>query len=91
MRRNAIRASLRTSAGRDRRGVRAYEHIEIRYLPLEVPVPSSFDDPDDPNQQVVRTEMQDQTDATIDAIRELDLGSVDSPALRDPPDRSRRQ
>jgi hypothetical protein len=35
--------------------------------------------------------MQDQTDATIDAIRELDLGSIDSPALRDPPDRSRRQ
>ena len=40
-----------------------------------VPAPSSFDDdPDDPNHQVVRTEMQDQTDAIVDAIRELDLG-----------------
>ena len=44
--------------------------VEIRYRPLEVPVPSSSDDdPDDPDHEVVRTEMRDQTEAIIDAIR----------------------
>jgi len=60
---------------------------------VEVPAPSSFDDidPDDPDHQVVRTEIQDRTDAIVDAIRERDLVSIDSMALRDPADRSRRQ
>ena len=44
--------------------------VEIRYRPLEVPVPSTNDDdPDDPDHEVVRTEMRDQTEAIIDAIR----------------------
>ena len=47
--------------------------VEIRYRPLEVPVPSSSDDdPDDPDHEVVRTEMRDQTEAIIDAIHELE-------------------
>ncbi len=77
LRRHLIRASLRTSAGtRDRQGVRTYEPVEIRYLPPEVSAPRLFDDidPDDPNHQVIRTEIHDQTDAIVDAIRELDLG-----------------
>jgi ATP-dependent helicase HrpA len=47
--------------------------VEIRYRPLEVPTPSSNDDdPDDPDHEVVRTEMRDQTEAIIDAIGELE-------------------
>ncbi len=47
--------------------------VEIRYRPLEVPVPSAEgDDPDDPDHEVVRTEMRDQTEAIIDAIAELE-------------------
>jgi ATP-dependent helicase HrpA len=46
--------------------------VEIRYRPLEVPTSStSDDDPDDPDHEVVRTEMRDQTEAIIDAINEL--------------------
>jgi ATP-dependent helicase HrpA len=47
--------------------------VEIRYRPLEVPAPSSSDDdPDDPDHEVVRTEIRDQTEAIIDAIGELE-------------------
>ena len=48
--------------------------VEIRYRPLEVAVPSSTmtDDPDDPDHEVVRTEMRDQTEAIIDAVGELE-------------------
>ncbi len=47
--------------------------VEIRYRPLEVPAPSTdADDPDDPDHEVVRTEMRDQTEAIIDAITELE-------------------
>ena len=47
--------------------------VEIRYRPLEVPVTSSdADDPDDPDHEVVRTEIRDQTEAIIDAIDELE-------------------
>ncbi|WP_319448310.1 MULTISPECIES: ATP-dependent RNA helicase HrpA [unclassified Mycobacterium] len=46
--------------------------VEIRYRPLEVPVPSSDDDdPDDPDHDVVRTELRDPTDAIVDAVKEL--------------------
>ena len=42
--------------------------VEIRYRPLEVPVPAADDDdPDDPDHEVVRTEMRDQTEAIVDA------------------------
>ena len=47
--------------------------VEIRYRPLEVPVASSnADDPDDPDHEVVRTEMRDQTEAIVDAVDELE-------------------
>jgi ATP-dependent RNA helicase HrpA len=47
--------------------------VEIRYRPLEVPVASSNDDdPDDPDHEVVRTEMRDQTEAIVDAVNELE-------------------
>jgi ATP-dependent helicase HrpA len=47
--------------------------VEIRYRPLEVPVPSTNDDdPDDPDHEVVRSEIRDQTEAIIDAIGELE-------------------
>jgi ATP-dependent helicase HrpA len=46
--------------------------VEIRYRPLEVAVPlDESDDPDDPDHEVVRTEMRDQTEAIVDAIDEL--------------------
>ncbi|MGV0791953.1 ATP-dependent RNA helicase HrpA [Mycolicibacterium sp. XJ1819] len=46
--------------------------VEIRYRPLEVPVPvEDSDDPDDPDHEVVRTEMRDQTEAIVDAVAEL--------------------
>ena len=47
--------------------------VEIRYRPLEVAVTSSDgDDPDDPDHEVVRTEMRDPTEAIIDAVDELE-------------------
>lgn len=47
--------------------------VEIRYRPLEVPiVDESTDDPDDPDHEIVRTELRDQTDAIVDAVRELE-------------------
>jgi ATP-dependent helicase HrpA len=51
--------------------------VEIRYRPLEVPVPSTNDDdPDDPDHEVVRSEirttMRDQTEAIVDAVAELE-------------------
>ncbi|MCK0176066.1 ATP-dependent RNA helicase HrpA [Mycolicibacterium sp. F2034L] len=47
--------------------------VEIRYRPLEVPVvDASGDDPDDPDHEVVRTELRDPTDAIVDAVRELE-------------------
>src|SRR4029079_14176071 len=46
--------------------------VEIRYRPLEVVVPTDdSDDPDDPDHEVVRTELRDQTEAVVDAVREL--------------------
>jgi ATP-dependent helicase HrpA len=50
--------------------------VEIRYRPLEVVVAadedgSNFQDPDDPDHDIVRTEMRDQTEAIVDAIAEL--------------------
>ena len=47
--------------------------VEIRYRPLEVPVvASNTDDPDDPDHEIVRTELRDQTEAIIDAVAELE-------------------
>ena len=48
--------------------------VEIRYRPLEV-VTQSEDgpaDPDDPDHDVIRREVRDQTEAIIDAVRELE-------------------
>ena len=52
--------------------------VEIRYRPLEVPVPSdddddgsNFQDADDPDHEVVRTVLRDQTEAIVDAVVEL--------------------
>ncbi|WP_066901948.1 ATP-dependent RNA helicase HrpA [Mycolicibacterium houstonense] len=47
--------------------------VEIRYRPLEVPAPpSEGDDPDDPDHEIVRTELRDPTEAIVDAVRELE-------------------
>ncbi|MET0452479.1 MAG: ATP-dependent RNA helicase HrpA [Mycobacterium sp.] len=51
--------------------------VEIRYRPLELPTPSDDDeDPDDPDHEIiraaVRTEVRDQTEAIVDAVRELE-------------------
>jgi ATP-dependent helicase HrpA len=47
--------------------------VEIRYRPLEVLAPSGDDeDPDDPDHDVIRTTVRDQTEAIIDAVRELE-------------------
>ncbi|MBB2989230.1 ATP-dependent helicase HrpA [Mycolicibacterium iranicum] len=47
--------------------------VEIRYRPLEVVVPGGDDeDPDDPDHEVVRTELRDPTEAIIDAVAELE-------------------
>jgi ATP-dependent helicase HrpA len=58
--------------------------VEIRYRPLEVLVDRddgaaagssrkrSSEDPDDPDHDVIRTETRDQTEAIIDAVRELE-------------------
>ena len=49
--------------------------VEIRYRPLEAGVASNRDgesqDPDDPDQEVVRVEPRDQTEAILDALTEL--------------------
>lgn len=46
--------------------------VEIRYRPLEVPVVADdSDDPEDPDHEIVRTEMRDQTEAIVDAVNEL--------------------
>jgi len=48
--------------------------VEIRYRPLEVAVRTDDgdDDPDDPDHDVIRTEMRDQTEAIVDAVNELE-------------------
>jgi ATP-dependent helicase HrpA len=47
--------------------------VEIRYRPLEVAVPvNGSDDPDDPDHEIVRTELRDPTEAIVDAVRELE-------------------
>jgi ATP-dependent RNA helicase HrpA len=47
--------------------------VEIRYRPLEVAIPvEDSDDPDDPDHEIVRTELRDQTDAIVEAIGELE-------------------
>ncbi|WP_234788651.1 ATP-dependent RNA helicase HrpA [Mycolicibacterium iranicum] len=47
--------------------------VEIRYRPLEITVPSAgAEDPDDPDHEVVRTELRDPTEAIIDAVAELE-------------------
>lgn len=47
--------------------------VEIRYRPLEVTVPIPGDeDPDDPDHEVVRTELRDPTEAIVDAVAELE-------------------
>jgi ATP-dependent helicase HrpA len=51
--------------------------VEIRYRPLEVVVAATGDgsnvqDPDDPDHDIVRTEMRDQTEAIVDAVHELE-------------------
>ncbi|BBX61715.1 ATP-dependent helicase [Mycobacterium saskatchewanense] len=47
--------------------------VEIRYRPLEVPVPSDpGEDPDDPDHEIVRTETRDEIEAIVDAIHELE-------------------
>jgi hypothetical protein len=83
LRRYLIRASLRTSAGAIVEG-RANPSKSI-FSPRKSPRRHQFDDdPDDPNHQVIRTEMQDQTDAIVDAIRELDLGGQRQPGASRP-------
>jgi ATP-dependent helicase HrpA len=47
--------------------------VEIRYRPLEVVVTASTgEDPDDPDHEIVRTELRDPTEAIVDAIHELE-------------------
>lgn len=50
--------------------------VEIRYRPLEVPVASGAaadpGDPDDPDHEIVRTEIRDEIEAIVDAIAELE-------------------
>ncbi|PRC61960.1 hypothetical protein C6A85_05655, partial [Mycobacterium sp. ITM-2017-0098] len=47
--------------------------VEIRYRPLEITVPAEGgDDPDDPDHEVVRTELRDPTEAIVDAVAELE-------------------
>ena len=50
--------------------------VEVRYRPLEVTVSAAgssngTDDPDDPDHEVVRTELRDPTEAIVDAVAEL--------------------
>ena len=48
--------------------------VEIRYRPLEVAVSVRLpeDDPDDPDHEIVRTEIRDEIEAIVDAIHELE-------------------
>jgi ATP-dependent helicase HrpA len=47
--------------------------VEIRYRPLEVLAPSADgEDPDDPDHEIVRSEVRDQTEAIVDAVQELE-------------------
>ena len=47
--------------------------VEIRYRPLEVAVSAGpEDDPDDPDHEIVRTEVRDEIEAIVDAIHELE-------------------
>ncbi|MBP2455333.1 ATP-dependent RNA helicase HrpA [Mycolicibacterium lutetiense] len=48
--------------------------VEIRYRPLEVTVggDDETEDPDDPDHEIVRTELRDPTEAIVDAVRELE-------------------
>ncbi len=48
--------------------------VEIRYRPLEVAAAPDGDDqdPDDPDHEIVRTELRDPTEAIVDAVRELE-------------------
>ena len=50
--------------------------VEIRYRPMEVEIPSAAagaeDDVDDPDGEIVRTVLRDQTEAIIDAVVELE-------------------
>jgi ATP-dependent helicase HrpA len=47
--------------------------VEIRYRPLEVAVSeAAHDDPDDPDDEVVRTEIRDEVEAIVDAVHELE-------------------
>lgn len=46
--------------------------VEIRYRPLELPVSSTTgDDPDDPDQEIIRTQTRDEIEAIVDAVHEL--------------------
>jgi ATP-dependent helicase HrpA len=50
--------------------------VEIRYRPREVPVSTAaHDDPDDPDDEIVRTEIRDEVEAIVDAVRELEAES----------------
>lgn len=50
--------------------------VEIRYRPLEITKVDDDDDgdfdPDDPDHDIVRSETRDQTEAIVDAVRELE-------------------
>ncbi|MGV0743357.1 ATP-dependent RNA helicase HrpA [Mycolicibacterium sp. XJ870] len=47
--------------------------VEVRYRPLEVPaVEDDSEDPDDPDHEIVRNEIRDQTEAILDAVHELE-------------------
>ncbi len=47
--------------------------VEVRYRPLEVLISSGLeDDPDDPDQEIIRTETRDEVEAIVDAVHELE-------------------
>lgn len=47
--------------------------VEIRYRPLELPIShSAQEDPDDPDDEIIRTETRDEIEAIADAITELE-------------------
>jgi ATP-dependent helicase HrpA len=47
--------------------------VDIRYRPLEVSVSTvAHDDPDDPDDEIVRTEIRDEVEAIVDAVHELE-------------------
>jgi ATP-dependent helicase HrpA len=47
--------------------------VEMRYRPREVPVSTvARDDPDDPDDEIVRTEIRDEVEAIVDAVHELE-------------------